>query len=49
MNSYRVCFNKDLLNSDGHNFKCLQRQIDVHSDSPSQALVVADGLMTVNA
>ena len=31
MDSYRVSFYKDLLNSDGHSFKCLQRQIDVLS------------------
>ena len=31
MNSYRVSFYKSLLNSDGHSFKCLQRQIDVES------------------
>ena len=45
MNSYRVSFYKDLLNSDGHSFKCLQRQIDVESDSPSQALVLAERLV----
>ena len=42
MNSYRVLFYKDLLNSDGHSFKCLQQQIDVHSDSPSGALMLAE-------
>lgn len=42
MNSYRVFFYKNLLNSDGHNFKCLQRQIDVESDDPSQAQVLAE-------
>jgi hypothetical protein len=42
MNGYRVSFYKDLLSSDGHNFKCLQRQIDVASDDPSQALVLAE-------
>lgn len=42
MNSYRVYFYKDLLNSDGHRFKCLQREIDVLSDSPSGALVLAE-------
>lgn len=42
MNGYRVFFYKNLLNSDGHNFKCLQRQIDVESDDPSQALVLAE-------
>lgn len=41
MNSYRVSF---LLNSEGHHFKCLQLQIDVHSDGPSQALVLAERL-----
>jgi hypothetical protein len=45
MNSYRVSFYKDLLNSDGHSFKCLQRQIDVQSDGPSQALVLAERLV----
>ena len=41
-NRYRVSFYKDLLNSDGHSFKCLQRQIDVQSDGPSHALVLAE-------
>ena len=45
MNSYRVSFYKDILNSDGHSFKCLQRQIDVESDGPSQALVRAERLV----
>lgn len=45
MNSYRVSFYKDLLNSDGHSFKCLQRQIDVLSVGPSQALVLAEKLI----
>ena len=45
MNSYRVSFYKDLLNSDGHSFKCLQRQVDVQSDGPSQALVLAERLV----
>jgi hypothetical protein len=45
MNSYRVAFYKDLLNSDGHSFKCLQRQVDVESDGPSQALVLAERLV----
>jgi hypothetical protein len=45
MNSYRVFFYKDLLNSDGHRFKCLQRQIDVQSDGPSQAQVLAARLI----
>lgn len=41
-NRYRVSFYKDLLNSDGHSFKCLQRQIDIESDGPSHALVLAE-------
>jgi hypothetical protein len=45
MNYYRVSFYKDLLNSDGHRFKCLQRQIDVRADGPSQALVSAERLV----
>jgi hypothetical protein len=44
MNSYRVSFYKNLLNSSGHSFKCLQRQIDVQSNGPSQALVLAQQL-----
>jgi hypothetical protein len=44
MNNYRVSFYEDLLNSDGHGSKCLQRQVDVESDGPSQALVLAEGL-----
>ena len=45
MNNYRVSFYKDLLNSDGHSFKCLQRQINVQSDGPSQAVVLAERLV----
>jgi hypothetical protein len=45
MNNYRVSFYKDLLNSDGHSFKCLQRQVDVQSDGPSQAVVLAERLV----
>jgi hypothetical protein len=45
MNNYRVSFYKDLLNSDGHSFKCLQRQVDVQSDGPSEALVQAERLV----
>lgn len=44
MNHYRVSFYKDLLNSDGHSFKCLQRQVDVESDDPSQAVLLAERL-----
>lgn len=45
MNSYRVSFYKDVLNSDGHTFKCLQLQVDVQSESPSQAKVLAERLV----
>jgi len=45
MNSYRVSFYKDLINSDGHSFKCLQRQVDAQSVGPSQALVLAERLV----
>lgn len=45
MISYRVSFYKDLLNSDGHSFKCLQRQIDVLSDDPSRAQILAARLI----
>ena len=42
MNSYRVSFYKNICNSDGHSFKCLQRQIEVQSVGPSQALQLAE-------
>jgi hypothetical protein len=29
MSGYRVSFFKNLLSSDGHQFKCLQQQLDV--------------------
>jgi hypothetical protein len=45
MNSYRVSFYKNLLNSDGHSFKCLQRQVDVQSDGPSHAMMLAERLV----
>lgn len=45
MNNYRVSFYKDLLNSDGHSFKCLQRRVDVQSDGSSQAMVLAERLV----
>ena len=45
MNTYRVFFYKDLCNSDGHSFKCLQRRIDVQTDNPSQAQVLAGQLV----
>lgn len=38
MSAYRVCFFKHLLSSDGHQFKCLQQQIDVDDvESAEQA------------
>ncbi|OCK60572.1 hypothetical protein [Bradyrhizobium sp. LMTR 3] len=45
MKNYRVSFYKYLCNSDGHSFKCLQRQVDVQSDGSSQALVLAERLV----
>jgi len=45
MNTYRVSFYKDLCNSDGHSFKCLQRRVDVQTDNPSQAQVLAGQLV----
>jgi hypothetical protein len=45
MTSYRVSFYKDLLNSAGHSFKCLQRQIVVLSDDPSRAQILAAQLI----
>jgi hypothetical protein len=48
MSNYRVSFYKDLLNSDGHCFKCLQREIDVQSDGPSEARVLAERLVDNN-
>jgi hypothetical protein len=45
MNSYRVSFYKNLCKSDGHSFKCLQRQIEVQAMGPSQALVLAERLI----
>ena len=42
MSEYRVSFFKNLLSSDGHNFKCLQQQIDVQeSDCATRAAEVA--------
>lgn len=41
MSDYRVNFYKTLLSSQGHSFKCLQREIEVRSDTPSGALTIA--------
>lgn len=40
--NYRVCFYKTVLNSSGHSFKCLQQKIDISSETPSGALVLAE-------
>jgi len=45
MNTYRVSFYKDLCNSDGHSFKCLQRRVDVQTDNPAQAQMLAGQLV----
>ena len=45
MNTYRVSFYKDLCNSDGHSFTCLQRRVDVQTDNPSQAQMLAGQLV----
>jgi hypothetical protein len=38
MSTYQVSFFKNLLSSDGHPFKCLQRRIDiVDAESTAQA------------
>jgi hypothetical protein len=42
MPAYRVSFYKTVLSSDGHCFKCLQQQIDVHeSNDVTQATETA--------
>lgn len=47
MSDYRVNFYKTLLNSQGHSFKCLQREIEVQSDTPSGALTLAQNRLDV--
>jgi hypothetical protein len=43
MFQYRVSFFKDLLNSSGHNFRCLQGQIVVRaSPGPTHAIACAE-------
>jgi hypothetical protein len=45
MTRYRVHFYKNLLSSDGHPFKCLQRQIDVNdARDVAQASELATGI-----
>ena len=42
MSTYHVSFFKNLLSSDGHPFKCLQRRIDVSDvESAVQAVISA--------
>jgi hypothetical protein len=38
---YNVSFFRDLLSSDGHAFKCVQRVIAVDADSPDEAINAA--------
>ncbi|MDE2229309.1 MAG: hypothetical protein KGL11_09750 [Alphaproteobacteria bacterium] len=38
---YNVSFFKDVLSSDGHAFKCVQRVIAVDADSPNEAINAA--------
>jgi len=38
---YSVSFFRDLLSSDGHAFKCVQRVITVDADSPDKAINAA--------
>jgi hypothetical protein len=41
MPRYRVSFFKDLLNSDGHPFKCVQRVIEIHNARSADRAVQA--------
>ncbi len=41
MPSYTVSFFKNLLNSNGHQFKTLQTAVEVHSESRERALEMA--------
>jgi len=38
---YDVRFFRDLLSSDGHTFKCVQRVIAIDADSPNEAINAA--------
>jgi len=38
---YDVSFFRDLLSSDGHAFKCVQRVIAIDADSPDEAINAA--------
>jgi len=48
MSTYHVSFFKNLLSSDGHPFKCLQRRIDV-SDAESAAQAAESALRVFEA
>jgi hypothetical protein len=38
MPSYKICFSKNLLSSDGHQFKCVQQTITVDANNPQAAI-----------
>ena len=43
MSCYRVIFFKNLLSSDGHPFKCIQRAIDIrHAKNADRAVEAAE-------
>ena len=41
MTHYRVSYYKNLLSSDGHQFKCLQKQFDLAKESAEKAEEIA--------
>jgi hypothetical protein len=41
MRNYQISFYKKLLSSDGRQFNCLQRTIDVAAESPDDAIAKA--------
>ena len=41
MRNYQISFYKKLLSSDGRQFNCLQRTIDIAADSPDEAVTKA--------
>jgi hypothetical protein len=47
MRNYQISFYKKLLSSDGHQFNCLQRTIDVAAESADEAVTKAkEGMRT---
>ncbi len=43
MSRYRVSFFKDLISSDGHPFKCIQKVVEIqHARSPDRAVKAAE-------